>query len=138
MPNQPALGNWLATNFPNMFGSLAGKTNAKVADYFTTLFNVTGTNTHAQIMATALAVYVTNSSLAGNTATSAGFNVSGTGTGAKLYNVGAYGAAIGLSNNASYTVFALLKQADARWAFDAAEFTALNNIFDGINVKGDR
>jgi hypothetical protein len=138
MPNQPALANWLAGNFPKMFGDLTGGTNADVADYFVDLFNVTGTKTRAQIMATAVAVYVTNSSLAGNIATSSGFNVSSTGTGAKVYNVGTYGAAIGLSNSTSYTVFALLKQADARWPFDAAEFNALNNIFDGINVRGDR
>jgi hypothetical protein len=102
------------------------------------LFNVTGTKTGAQIMAAALAVYVTNSTLAGNPASQFGFNVSTTGTGAKTYNVGSNGSAIGLANNASYTVFALLKQADARMPFDNAEFNALNAIFDGINLMGDR
>ena len=39
------LGNWLATTFPNMYGAgannLAGKTNAEVAAFYTTLFKRT-------------------------------------------------------------------------------------------------
>jgi hypothetical protein len=139
MPNSPALGNWLASNFPNLFGALSGKTNTQVADAFRTLFNVSGQKTYAQIMASALAVYVTNSSISGTTiAQKYGFNVTTTGTGAKVYNVGGYGSAIGLSNNTSYSVMRLLQQANARAPFDSTEFNALNAIFDGINRLGDR
>jgi len=56
-------------------------------------------------MAGALAIYVTNPALAGSSVASGyGFNVTVTGTGAKTYNTGSNGTAIGLSNNASYTV----------------------------------
>jgi hypothetical protein len=69
-----------------------------------------------------------------------GFNVSSTGTGAKTYNVGSNGSAIGLANNTSYTVSRLLQAANANCSggtIAAGAFNALNNIFDGINSSGD-
>ncbi len=143
-PSSTQLGNWLASNFPYLFGAyagadnLSGKSNTQVAAKFVQLFNVTGAKTKAQIMASALAVYVTNSTLAGNTATASGFNVSTTGTGAKLYNVGAYGAPVGLVNYQSYSVMTLLKQANLRTKLGNFSSNAFNSIFDGINIKGDR
>jgi hypothetical protein len=62
--NSTALGNSLASNFPNLFGSLAGKTNTQVAAAFATAkSNVGGVqgNTYAQAFAVALAMYVTSS-----------------------------------------------------------------------------
>src|SRR5205807_1806786 len=106
-----ALGNWLASNFPNIYGlttgsnNMTGKTNAQVAAYFLTLFNVTGQKLNAQVLGVALAVYSTNSMLAGGTyAGGYGFNVSSTGTGSHTYNVGANGAAFGVPNNTTLTV----------------------------------
>jgi len=65
-------------------------------------------------LALALSVYVTTSSLAGNTATSYGFAVSSTGLGAATVNVGASGAAFGVDNNALVTVSELLLRINAR------------------------
>ena len=73
-PTATQLGNWLAATFPNMYGAfagannLAGKTNAEVAAFYKTLFARTKCNAagggppkmDAQVLATALAVYVTN------------------------------------------------------------------------------
>jgi len=138
-----ALATWLATNYPNLYGAsssnnLTGKTNADVAALFLTFFGVSGAKTNAQILAGALAIYSTNSTLAGGTyAAGYGFNVSTTGAGAKTYDVGGNGTAIGLTNNQSYTILQLLNAANAAAPLSAAEATALNSIFDGINTSGD-
>ncbi len=143
MPNSPALANWLAGSYPCLYGinaganNLAGKSNTQIAAYFLTLFNVKGQKTYAQVLAGALASYVTSSTLAGNNAANYGFNVSTLGTGAKTFNVGAYGTAIGLSNNTSYTVLQLLQQANLRKCAGTFDANAFNSIFDGINQKGD-
>ena len=85
------LGNWLATVSPNLFGSQAGKTNTQVAAYVKTLSGAT-----AQVMATALSMYVTDSTLAGGTvASSYHFKVTTTGSGIDTYNVGSNGSALG-------------------------------------------
>src|SRR5262249_30372563 len=71
------LANWLATTFPNLFGknapafnvnstigtNLTGRSNTDVANYFLSLFNVTGQKSYAQVLATAFAVFTTTSSL---------------------------------------------------------------------------
>lgn len=140
-PTSTALGTWLATTYGCLFGNLNGQPNTVVAAQFLTYFNVTGTKTYAQVMAGALADYATSSTLAGgNVAAGYGFNVSPTGTGAKTYNVGLNGAAIGLANNTSYTVAQLLTAANvycSNGAILPGAFIALNNIFDGINSSGD-
>jgi hypothetical protein len=137
------LGNWLALNYPSLFGALAGtannltgKTNLQVAAYDLTLFS--SNKKMNQVLAGALAAYVTNSTLAGGTyAAGYGFKVTTSGTGSKTYNVGSHGTAIGLTNNTSYTVSALLTQANLRKALNLYNETAFNVIFDGINNKGD-
>jgi len=141
-PNSTALGNWLASNFNCLFGNLSGAPNTVVAAQFLTYFTVSGQKTYAQVMGVALASYVTSSTLAGNNSMAGnyGFNVSPAGTGAKTYNVGPYGAAIGLVNNQSYTIMQLLIAANANCSggvISAGAFNALNSIFDGINSKGD-
>jgi SdrD B-like domain len=115
------LGNWLASNFGNLFGSaagsansLAGKTNAQVAAYFATLYSNTAKKAEAETLALALSVYVTTSSLAGNTAASYGFAISATGLGAATVNVGVNGAAFGLDNNFLVTVSELLLRINLR------------------------
>ena len=142
-PTAKNLASWLATNFPYLYGvhsgnNLTGKTNADVAALFLTFFNVKGTKTQAQVMGGALASYVTSSTLAGsNIAASYGFNVSASGTGAKTYNVGSDGTAIGLTNNTSYTVLQLLQQANLETKLGTFNANTFNNIFDDINSKGD-
>ena len=143
-PNSKNLANWLASNFPYCYGinaganNLTGKKNSEVAAYFLTLFNTPNPpKTDAQLLSAALAVYVTKSSLAGNVAASYGFTVSVQGTGAKTYNVGSYGSAIGLTNDTAYTVLQLLQQANLRKKLGLFDKNAFNVIFDGINQMGD-
>jgi choice-of-anchor A domain-containing protein len=137
------LANWLATNFPYLYGTkssnnLTGKTNVEVAALFLTFFGESGQKTDAQVMAGALAVYVTEPSLAdSNIAGSQGFNVSTTGTAAKSINVGTDGTAAGLVNNTSYTVMELLQQANLEVRLGTFNATAFNNIFSNINQTGD-
>jgi protocatechuate 3,4-dioxygenase beta subunit len=142
------LGNWLANTLPDLYGAgstalknLTNATNAQVASFFLTLFNEKGQTTDAQVLATALAVYATNSTLAGGTmASQYGFLVTANGTGADAYNVGSSGAAIGLGNNAAYTVLTLLQQADLdkkNGTYGTSAFNALNTIFSAINQTGD-
>jgi hypothetical protein len=114
-PAATQLGAWLAATFPNMYASLATKTNAEVAAHYKTLFARNGNNavlgppkTDAQVMATALAVYVTNQTLAGNTAAAYGFLVTADGVGAATFNVGTNGAAFGVANNSMMSVLDLL------------------------------
>jgi hypothetical protein len=130
-PNSSALGDWLAANFPNMYGvtagasNLAGKTNAQVADFYRRLFarnkqdmcrlGLGGpVKMDAQVMAVAFAVYVTDSDLAGNTAAPYGFLVDSLGTGARTFNVGDNGAAFDLANGTQATIFDLLVAVDRR------------------------
>jgi hypothetical protein len=138
-----ALATWLATNFPALYGvdaganNLTGKTNADVAALFQKFFNVTSAKTNAQILGGALAVYVTDSNLAGNVAAKYGFNVTATGTGDATFDVGSNGMLIGLQNDTSYTVLQLLQQANADKEAGTFNAGAFNSIFDGINQKGD-
>jgi hypothetical protein len=137
-PTNTNLGTWLATNYPCLFGDLNGKSNSIVAARFLTYFGVSGTKTYAQVMAGALAAYATSTTLAGGIyAGGYGFNTSSSGTGAKTYNVGSNGTAIGLSNNTAYTISQILQAANAKCPWNTTVFNALNTIFDGINQSGD-
>jgi choice-of-anchor A domain-containing protein/uncharacterized repeat protein (TIGR01451 family) len=147
-----ALGNWLATNFPHLFGAsvdpsnplernLTNATNSTVASDFVTLFGAQGLNkTYAQVLAVALGAYATSSTLAGGTYAQAyGFNISAGGSGADVVNVGSNGSALGLPNNQTQTVLALLRGADRAAANKTmnANLSAVNAIFSGINQTGD-
>ena len=175
------LGNWLAATLPNMLGDdgdavvnpydLTGKTNVEVAALYKKMFKqnlrkqglVESGPRHAesQFFATALAVYVTDSTLAGTTATSFGFTVTTDGTGTNVFNVGDNGAAFGVADNTYVQVLDLLMAADAQsdesllydlnddgdvgvtdaGAVDSALeviFRQMSNeIFSGINEQGD-
>ena len=137
------LATWLATKFPYLYGAnagannLSGKTNVDVAALFMKFFNVTGAKVDAQVMAGALATYVTTQSLAGTVAYGYGFTVSTSGAGAKTYPVGSYGTLLGLTNNHLYSVMALLQQANLQKQNGTFNSNAFNVIFDGINSAGD-
>jgi hypothetical protein len=159
------LGNWLATTFPNMYGAnagtsnLAGKTNAQVAAFYVSLFKRNGQTApagppkvDAQVLATALAVYVTNSSLSGNVATSYGFQVSTNGLGYSAYNVSTNGSAFGVANGSSVRIMDLLLAVNTRsrrgLLFDMDDTGTIstsertfremaNTVFSGINEMGD-
>jgi hypothetical protein len=146
-PDSTALGDWLAANFPNLYGPTTGTNNLKgakntdVAAYFVTLKDISGQKTYAQVLGAALAVYVTSSTLAGgNMAAAYGFNVSPGGIGAKLFNVGSNGAAFGVPNNSNISIFQLLKDINGKASngvIAAGSFDGANTVFDAINQKGD-
>jgi hypothetical protein len=145
------LSAWLASNFPNLYGinagpnNLTGDTNADVAAYFITLKSMSGQKTYAQILGTALAVYVTSSNLTGGsnaTVNKYGFNVTPGGIGGALFDTGSDGTGLGLNNNTNYTVFALLQAANnsatnGDGTLGSSAFNAANDLFSNINQKGD-
>lgn len=120
-----------------------------MASAFLTAFgNVGGVqgNTYVQVFATALGAYVTSSTLAGGTAAAGyGFVVTPAGSGGKAFNVGSNGAAAGVPNGTSLTVFQLLAIANNNFNPATSLFyngdqtltSDLNNIFNGINQGGD-
>ncbi|MFA6133926.1 MAG: SdrD B-like domain-containing protein [Phycisphaerae bacterium] len=118
--NATQLGNWLAATFPNLYGHLAGMTNAQVAQYYVNLFKrgkcslLDPTKAEAQVMAVALATYVSNSTLAGTTAVKYGFKVDEYGVGIRTINVGFTGYAFGVSNWTIQSVLELLWATDER------------------------
>jgi hypothetical protein len=152
------LGNYLAQLMPNVYGAtagshnLAGKTNAQVASFYQSLFKTKGMKLDAQVMAIALATYVTRSSLAGSVAAQYGFTVTTDGVGTALVDVGEAGAAFGVENGTLITVLELLQRTNQRarngrlWdlngngSYSTAE-TVLreqaNELFTSINEAGD-
>jgi hypothetical protein len=157
-----ALAKWLATTYPNLYGSGAGVysmmksngaylTNAEVAaSYVTNFFNVKGQKTNAQILSVALAVYCTNTTLAGGNYANTNayhFNLSTAGIGGRTFNVGSNGAAFGVANNTVMTVNQLLAYTNSRatsgvlYAKDGTSMTTNTNLanvlYSAINVKGD-
>lgn len=136
------LGNWLATNFPYLYGSnssnnLTGKTNADIAALYQTLFKGVAPKTSAQMLSTALSVYATNSTLAGSTAAiNCGFNFSATGTGIKTFNIGSDGLGAALLNNTSYSVMSLLQQANRMTQLGLFNSSTFASIFSKINLAG--
>jgi hypothetical protein len=111
-----ALAQWLSANFDNIFGNaLAGADGAAVAAFYKDqLFKQKGQQSagsakvDAQFMALALSTFFTNRCLAGDVAASYGFNVTDTGIGTKVVNVGSSGAAFGVANNSNLTIMQLL------------------------------
>lgn len=145
-----ALGNWLATNFPEMYGSgcgsnnMAGKTNAQIATYFCSLANNSAKQLEAQVLATALAVYVTDCDWAGgNYAASYGFNVSSTGVKNDYYNIGDSGAAFGVANDSALTVMDILRRTNDRardgslwYGYSSSIKLMATSVYAGINADG--
>lgn len=158
------LANWLAATFPNLYGAnagdhdLTGKENWQVADFYQTLFHEHGKaggvpKLDAQVLATALSVYVTNETLAGTTAANYGFTVTTNGLGVRTFNVGDNGAAFGVADGSDVQVIDLLRAVDAQSAggllYDLdgdgdtsdhkeQKFRKLaNEVFTGLNEAGD-
>lgn len=118
-PNATALGNWLASMFPNMYGSaakvdFAGMTNTQIAAFYNSNdFNVTGIKLNAAVLSAALSSYVTNSTWAGGTyAAKYGFTVSAQGVGYDTVNIGSDGVAFGMANNSTVTILQALDATD--------------------------
>jgi hypothetical protein len=144
------LGNWLASNFPNLFGSSAGssnnlanKTNSQVASAFAAKFDSSATKVEAEILATALSVFVSSSSLAGgNYGAAYGFIVTSAGISGEWINVGSAGSYLGVSNNSKLTVFDLLKKTNSKasngtiFSGDNTKRSAIVALFDSVNESG--
>jgi len=162
-----ALANWLTNNFGNVFGdTFVGSDGKVVASFYRDqLFRQRSERSagpakvDAQFMAVALATYFTSSNLAGNMASDYGFNVTDTGIGTKLVNVGENGSAFSVSNGTDLTIMQLLlatenltDQPDSLGGcariydldgngeideYEAVLRTLANNVFSGINEQGD-
>lgn len=140
----PALVNWLNTNFGNVFGTTfsdgtGGDHAAEVASFYKNEFfkkKLKGTSkVDAQFMATALATFFTSSNLAGGAfAADYGFNVTETGIGAKVVNVGVNGAAFDVADNTDMTIMAMLLATNSLTNVDGAS----NNDADGYSRVYDR
>jgi hypothetical protein len=120
--------------------NLAGESNAYVTSFFQSKFVVHGQKLDAQVLATALAVYVTDPTL-DNTGigTRYGFLVSGNGLATSTFTVGSDGTAFGVDSNTTMTVLDILLAADAQ-AVDGALYNGdttkrnqANDVFSGIN-----
>ncbi len=144
------LGNWLAATLPDMFGvydggtSLAGKSNAYIATLFQSDFLLKGVKLDAQVLATALSVYVTNATLdATGVAGQHGFLVSADGLGTATINVGSNGAAFGVADDTTMTVLDLLFATDAQavngvlYDGDAILRKEANAVYSVINQGGN-
>ena len=159
------LAVWLTSHFGNIFGNtLVGMTGSQVATFyrdqvFKGLKLGGPAKVDAQFMAVALATYFTDRTLAGTVAAAYGFNVTDTGIGTNIVNVGTKGAAFNVANGSDRTIMQLLlatnsltDQFDTVAGFDAiydkdgngsissAEATLrtmANDIFSFINESGD-
>jgi hypothetical protein len=142
------LGDWLAATFSHLYGAnstndLQGKSNAFVAALFQQDFLQKGMKLDAQVLATALSVYVTNATLDSTQAAAKyGFTVSGYGVGTTTFNVGSNGDAFGVSNNTTMTVMDLLLATDSQ-AVDGLLYNGnttlrneANNLYSALNQAG--
>jgi hypothetical protein len=142
-----ALSAWLVATFPNLYGAgtgsnnLTGLTNVQVAAYYKTLFNMGGPK--AQVLAVALNVYATTSSLGGSWGATYGFTASAAGLGAYSFNVGADGAAFGVANNTTLNVYELLQAVNKKaakgvlYGGDATLQSECADLFTALNNAGD-
>jgi hypothetical protein len=141
--------NWLAATMPNTFGvkaganNLTGKSNAYVAALFQQDFVLKGVKLDAQVLATALNVYATSTTLdSTKVAAQYGFTVGGDGLGAASVSVGADGAAFGVANNTTMSIIDILVAADAQsvngvlYGGNTTKRNMANDLFSAINQAG--
>lgn len=169
-PESTQLGDWLAATFSNMYGvnagdnNLTGKTNTQVAEFYSDLFRRKKKEAEqlglggpvkldAQILAVALAAYVTSETLAGTTAAGYGFLVTENGVGVSTFNVGSTGSAFGVDDDSDVAVLDLLLAVndrtvngvlydqdgddDANDELETLLRTLANSVFAAINESGD-
>jgi hypothetical protein len=145
------LGDWLAATLPNLYGAgsgnnLAGKDNAFVAGLFQQWKKQ---SLEADVLATALSVYVTNARLDpldatthANLASQDSFLVSGDGVGTATWNVGTSGSAFGVANNTTMTILDLLLATDAQsaggvlYGSDTTLRALADNVYSAVNKAG--
>jgi hypothetical protein len=136
-----SLSTWLSSTFPNLFGNLAGATNEQVYQQFLTYFDVKGPHTNAQVMDTALAIYFSDPSM-GLNSTSMKFGFASSVANIQI-NVGSDGAAFGVPNGTSISVFQMLKTVDAHtvngviYGGSGTLWLQVNDLFDKVNEMFD-
>ena len=153
------LGNWLATNFPHLFGasnpylstSLGGLINAQVAAAYLNLWTPSGLtkNTYVQAFAVALGLYADTSSLGGASLVTSGlaaqYGFVVTASGAGTFSVGNDGAAFGVANGTSLPVTTILQTVNSNFSSstglffggDQTKTSAANDVLNSINSVGD-
>jgi len=154
------LGNWLAATFPNMYGAqagdnnLAGMTNTEIAEFYRTVFRTKAKKQRqgedlgpakfdSQVMATAFAVYVTNSSLAGDAGTHYGFLVTDYGVGIATFNIGSSGEAFDVADNTDMAIMDILLATNEQsvdgqlYDLDGILRRLANEVYSAINEAGD-
>ncbi|MCA9066105.1 MAG: hypothetical protein KDA96_23720, partial [Planctomycetaceae bacterium] len=132
-----ALADWLTSSFPNIFGNeFAGGSGADVALFYKDqLFRQKGNKVagpakvDAQFMAVALATFFTSENLAGTVAAGYGFNVTFTGIGTRVVNVGLTGAAFNADDDTELTIMQLLLATNALTDV-SDEHTGFASIYD--------
>jgi len=155
--NSTVLGSWLAAEFPNLYGKLAGKKNKDVVKFYEHLFKKTKKRKKhkkhkdgdvrgldAQVMAAALSVYVTDFDLAGDLGAAYGFVVATDGLGAATFSVGDSFATFGLSmgDSRAMTVRDMLKATNDQavdgnlYDMDAVLRKLANKVYSLINESG--
>ncbi|HLJ97570.1 MAG TPA: hypothetical protein VKU02_30700, partial [Gemmataceae bacterium] len=143
------LGQWLATNFPNLYGggngapNLTNLTNAQVATFYLGLFNQPNTlHVGAEVLDTALDIFATTLSLGGTIGQSYGFKVDTLGVGAATWNIFSSGQAFGVPNNSNLTVLQIMQAANNfavsgnPWDSNGFLRNLAYNVFRGINGEG--
>jgi hypothetical protein len=147
-PTSTALSTWLATSFPNLYGTgdgrnnLTGMTNAQVAALFETFYAEARPKPDAQALTLALNIYATTLSLGGNAGAAYGFSVTNTGLGASFVSLGSNGAAFDAPNNVAVTAYDLLKEANAHtvngvlYSGDGPLLQQFLNVVIGLNDTG--
>ncbi|HLJ98265.1 MAG TPA: PKD domain-containing protein [Gemmataceae bacterium] len=141
------LGQWLATTLPNLYGGAGGAanlssfTNAQIGTYYQSLFlhPQGGIRLDAEVLATALEVFTTTSSLGGTVGQNYGFTVNSDGLGAYLWNVGSSGQAFNTLNNDAINVFQILLAANNNavsgepWGSNTTLRSEAYTVFYGID-----
>lgn len=103
---------------------------------------MSGQKLAAQVLATAFAVYATDSDLAGTAARAYGFEVTTGGTGEARFNVGCSGEAFGVANRTTLSIREIL-DATNRLSTNGVIYvnsrlrTPANDVYDCINNTGD-
>ena len=142
-----ALSTWLAQSFPNLYGpcgsnNMTGMTNTQVAAAFMRLYKNSAQNTDAQVLATALNVYATTTSLGGDAGTAYQFDVTDDGLGAANFNVLTNGAAFNVANNTTLTVWQILQATNSKSKNDilyngaSTMLTMAFTMYSQINTAG--
>jgi hypothetical protein len=146
------LANWLSVSYPNLYGAasgadVAGMTNADIGLVLKQLRNSGRTDLEArleaQVLATALSIYATTTSLGGSIGESYGFDVSGGGLNSMLYNIGKNGAAFGAANYSKLSVFQIMSATNAAavngdlWSNSLSMQKLATAAFDGLLDAGD-